>query len=147
MTDETSAAEEANKKIVLDEVSRALKEGLEQHPTEVRELVLRECAMGWRRNASEKQLRGVTVIVFDQHGTDMGSGSDFSDKREAGNSVEDSQRRRASDLAWYSALKRCCRSEVANAIDWHWSARYAVKEHLEKIGWSEKVAWIGHDED
>ena len=94
---------------------------------------------------------GVTVLVTDSTGRQVGVGSDFEALAPGGWSLREAQERRARTAAWWNAMDRTCRTEVAQAINQGgvmFDASRAIRHRLmEQSGWREHVIVHGHGED
>jgi len=88
---------------------------------------------------------GVTVLVTDAHGRELGTGSDFELGHPAGYTILEAQTRRASNAAWWDAFDRTCRNEVANVINQGGIAFDQLRHKLkDQHGWREHIIPLGH---
>lgn len=91
---------------------------------------------------------GVTVLVTDSHGNQVGTGSDFGSRAPGGYRLQDAQENRAKIAAWWQAFDRTCRSEVADAINQGGIPFDRLQQLLkEQHGWREHVIVHGHEGD
>lgn len=93
--------------------------------------------------------QGVTVLVTDSDGRQVGTGSCFERGHPGGYTLREAQTLRATNAAWWQAFDRMCRSEVASVINQGGIAFDALRRKLQdQHGWREHVISHGHgDED
>ena len=90
---------------------------------------------------------GVTVLVTDSHGRQIGVGSDFERQGPGGFTLKEAQEMRAKNAAWWDAFARTCRSEVANVINQGGYSMESLRHKLkDQHGWREHVIVHGHGE-
>lgn len=89
---------------------------------------------------------GVTVAVL-ADGRCVGTGSDFDLSAPGGYSLREAQERRARNEAWWDAMERTCRLDVAKAINNSGLLQDRLRELLRDTGgWHEIVIAHGHEE-
>jgi len=91
---------------------------------------------------------GVTVLVTDDTGRQVGVGSDFEAQAPGGWSLRQAQEMRARNAAWWNAVDRTCRTEVARAINQGGVMFDSLRHRLmEQSDWREHVIVHGHGEE
>ena len=89
---------------------------------------------------------GVTVLVTDQRGDQVGAASDFLGDP-GSQRFRELQEARANAAAWWEAFDRTCRKEVATAINQGGLTFDDLRRKLMDQGWREHVIVHGHGED
>ena len=89
---------------------------------------------------------GVTVLVTDGEGFQMGVGSDFVRQAPGGFSLRASQERHARDIAWRDAFNRTCNPAVSRAMT-GLLFDGTRRQLLDREGWKEHVIPHGHENE
>ena len=87
-------------------------------------------------------MKGTVVVITNSAGGVFATAVSTEQGTPAGFTVEDNQRRLATERAWADTIVGACHPQIAAAInDQGWLTRHGVSERLQKFhGWKEHVS-------